>query len=525
MSYKKIRNADTVRYTSGGSTGAIATTVEDQLVRVLHVRDFGALGDGATNDTVAIQNALDALVSGDILEFGAGRYVVEATLTVTVGGVTIRGRNATQNGGNNQGPTAHIILAVNGITAFELNTFQGTGTYVTPSATGTASTFTSPTLEPTEIVFDGLAIHNRMGAEANTLIGIDGTGMINSAITVMNCHFSRIDIGILGAVSGQSLVVRDNYFLAVQTASISTCAIDTLIANNHFGGSGPIVTPTGTTSQRLSVIGNIWNGGPPTNLYIDSSAGLSLDAFIFSNNHIFAGAADPVFLLTNVADFVISGNSINVSGSVQFTIDSTSDAGTITGNTITSGSATIPIFSIDGDNILVASNTLVTIDGDPIIDILSGANNTRVLGNSFLTVAGAVVEIGTAVTDGGTNSIISSGAPLDEQIDVVIYTELYAPDAQRNFPIRLNAKYPVTVVNMTHRLDSGTTSATLEIDGVAIGGLEDIAISSAEGTEGATGANSLFAGNELSVQLTGESSPETLALSIKTVRILPSGGG
>ena len=90
----------------------------------------------------------------------------------------------------------------------------------------------------------------------------------------------------------------------------------------------------------------------------------------------------------------------------------------------------------------------------------------------------------------------------------------------RDYTISLSAKFPTTVVDMNHRLDSGTTVATLKIDGVVIGGLEDIAVSSTEGTEGATGANDIAIGQELVLSLTGETGPaDILAISIKTARV------
>ena len=53
-------------------TGATATTVQDKLAQTVSVKDFGAVGDGVTNDTVAIQAAIN---SGKDLFFPAGTYL------------------------------------------------------------------------------------------------------------------------------------------------------------------------------------------------------------------------------------------------------------------------------------------------------------------------------------------------------------------------------------------------------------------------------------------------------------------
>jgi hypothetical protein len=49
----------------------------------MNVRDFGAKGDGVTDDTAAIQAALDALQSGGTLLFPEGDYIITSTLTLT----------------------------------------------------------------------------------------------------------------------------------------------------------------------------------------------------------------------------------------------------------------------------------------------------------------------------------------------------------------------------------------------------------------------------------------------------------
>ena len=89
-----------VGYTQGGS-GAVATTVQSKLRQLVSVMDFGATGDGATDDTTAISNAIQSMTNGGILYFPSGTYlcsssVVNATtipqsITFLAGGAGVQG--------------------------------------------------------------------------------------------------------------------------------------------------------------------------------------------------------------------------------------------------------------------------------------------------------------------------------------------------------------------------------------------------------------------------------------------------
>lgn len=72
-------NAGLVTYTAG-YPNAVAQTVQDKLEQYVCVKDFGAVGDGVTDDTTAIQNALNGAPGA--VYFPAGTYVINATIEV-----------------------------------------------------------------------------------------------------------------------------------------------------------------------------------------------------------------------------------------------------------------------------------------------------------------------------------------------------------------------------------------------------------------------------------------------------------
>jgi hypothetical protein len=81
---------ETGSFTNAG-TGAVSRTIAARLMETISVKDFGALGDGSTDDTTKIQAALDAAeASGAVVHFPAGQYVITATLLVP-NGVTLQG--------------------------------------------------------------------------------------------------------------------------------------------------------------------------------------------------------------------------------------------------------------------------------------------------------------------------------------------------------------------------------------------------------------------------------------------------
>ena len=73
---------------------AVARTVDSKLKDVVSVKDFGAVGDGVTNDTTAVQAALDAAFA---VFFPAGNYSFDGSLNLRQGNSLIGPGNSNSN--------------------------------------------------------------------------------------------------------------------------------------------------------------------------------------------------------------------------------------------------------------------------------------------------------------------------------------------------------------------------------------------------------------------------------------------
>jgi hypothetical protein len=123
-----VGDASLVSYLPAG-TGAVATTVQTKLRESVSVKDFGAVGDGTTNDTAAIQAAINYVASlrGGVVLFPSGTYRITSTLVIDTANVLLQGAGA---------DIAHDVGALGVLSATQLN-WAG-------SAGGTMMQFVSP---------------------------------------------------------------------------------------------------------------------------------------------------------------------------------------------------------------------------------------------------------------------------------------------------------------------------------------------------------------------------------------------
>ncbi len=225
-------------FTQAG-TGAVARTVQSKLRDVVSVKDFGALGDGVTDDTAAVQAALNI---GGAVYLPTGVYIITAQLTIT---------KRTYLYGD--GPFTTILASsVNGST----NAIQ-----VTPPAGNTSNSwyeFRDFTIAPvvastngavgiavtlpsgaqfTSVIFQSVLIGDFTGVGLlldNTINNQDGF----SVITIRNCGIVN---GIKGIKIGDSVNIEENVILgsgiAIQATSVSG-ARQLVIAKNNLTTDG-----------------------------------------------------------------------------------------------------------------------------------------------------------------------------------------------------------------------------------------------------------------------------------------------
>ena len=95
---------------SGTGTAELSQTVETKLREYISVKDFGAIGDGVVDDTVAIENAINDSPNRGIF-FPAGTYNITRELNITVTSYYIYGEKPAR--GNFIGFTDYFATRIN----------------------------------------------------------------------------------------------------------------------------------------------------------------------------------------------------------------------------------------------------------------------------------------------------------------------------------------------------------------------------------------------------------------------------
>lgn len=138
-------------------SAAVTNTTESKLREKVSVKEFGATGDGITNDTAACQLAIDSLPNGGILHFPPGEYLI-GNLNLNIRGLKVRG----------EGKHATKIYPVNGANVFVIgeNKIEVSGFWFRPAR----------------------LVSGKQSATRCNCLYVKNVGDIDSAIAWLNIH-------------------------------------------------------------------------------------------------------------------------------------------------------------------------------------------------------------------------------------------------------------------------------------------------------------------------------------------------
>jgi hypothetical protein len=349
-------------HTFGSHHHQIVQPAPVQAVPTVNVRDFGAVGDGVTDDTNAIQNAFNtAQASGKGVLFPAGTYL--HTSTVTANSIPLFG----VGGGS-------TLLANN------------------PNSTALILTGVSPSIQNMVVS----SIQASSGSEDttpthSTLLVQGAQGFVVQRITIVQ-GMGRVGVFLQQSAVGNASGVTFNGTGSDQDVGIQMdgCANVSLLGNLMLneGIAVCIESLSNFVSQSIAIIGNS----------ISTSAPLGSGICIFS--------ATTAVNIMDVSQNQIQippapGNlAISIQGANNYSVSQNITSGGVTG---------IFLFNQDGASGTVSQNTFRNCEATGAV-LFSTSNGTlQFIGNQFGECNGALLP-NTAVIDcspsGGPDSII-----------------------------------------------------------------------------------------------------------------------
>jgi len=395
-----------------GSTGAVNRPINIKLQDWVHVKDFGAIGDGTADDTTAIQNALNA--SSAVYFGGPGNtYKITAALTVNSGQV-IFGEFATVQQTTNNTQMFNIgtqsNITITGINAVGVGTdfidsdsSLAVGVYTTGTGASNIlvenNKFTN--FSYTAVRFVGVT----NGYANNNIIAGPGTPILTPG-TSYRCYGLLADVGcnIINFNNNQisktaqgitlnyasNVIVDSNQLNNIVSQHGIYCGnntYDIIMSNNiinspYYIGIKCQTSDTSATvnNQNVSITGNVINNAGDQGIFVGNADGAS------AHTH-------------KVENVTITGNSVRYSGGYNINVNNAQNC-IISSNVVQNSSQ---------GGIILQSNNYVTVEGNHVLNafwsgILDGYSNTNVT-----ITNNKIVDCAVATLTGNTYGIFFQG--------------------------------------------------------------------------------------------------------------------
>ena len=270
--------------TTNGGTGSVTRTVASKLNDTVSVKDFGAVGNGITNDTAAIQAAMDS--GAFVINFPAGIYKISAAININ----------------------AAMIINGSGTTATQIVTYNAT-----------ANMFNINTAYSVE--FNDLKLVTAVTQTAGAFI--NGPSAVINGFTKLNrCHFASCFNGF-NAVNIVFFQVNDCYFANYRSNAIVVSSplspdtgVSTITSSIFDAGTNASTAILQKSSGGLRVLNNYFiHGAYHYTGSFDEPSTATSDLIILGNIFEYATTAIIAFLTSGATYFgkiIIESNIINL---------------------------------------------------------------------------------------------------------------------------------------------------------------------------------------------------------------------
>lgn len=389
----------------------------------INVLDYGAVGDGVTDDTSAITNAVAACVAENkTLYVPTGVYIIKeidsesfsifaesnAVFKLKTGGAYIFNID-----GTNSFTWQNIILDGNGETAYAYTIANVDGVVMNDvSVTGFADRC---------CVFEQSATNVQIvGGTYSDCTGADVLVLKSNYNTITGCHFrdiqehavrfgrfssdAAVDSGCYSTVSGCTFdnVTNDPVLCELNSKFIT-------VENNNFFEARNIckITPATDDCHSINVIGNTLR--KPKGVVSGFTRGVSAldsDRVTVANNVIDLAGSEVGGVTTNADAGIVVGTNCTVSGNV-ITGASANNGISCEANTSVNGNVikdfVVNGIGINGDSCSITGNTLVS-EENSVRGIRSGNSDTTATGNNIKLTG--TTTIGFSGTSGATYATV-----------------------------------------------------------------------------------------------------------------------
>lgn len=353
-------------FTAAGA-GAVVRVVQDKLREWVSVLDFGAKGDGVTDDTAALNAAAAAAAGKALLHVPAGTYMVDGTNNSIASGPT--------SGGWVLPSDTHVIMAAGAAITVKTNALAGYTAILIADADNV-------TIRGGQVIGDRLnhTYNNVFDTLANLNAGVYRTKTINDGTNLFadgQTAYVTADGGNNGTylktagVWNKTSGALPNYYthefgFGVEVVGSTNVLIEGVVMKN-FTGDGAIVLNRSTAQQAMNVRfeGCTFDSNRRQGISFITGKALQARGSFFSN----------IGVRLNNQDGTAPRAGIDIEAGTVTKCD-----GVLVSNNVFRG-CTIGVSQFDGNNVTISGNQ---IDGATGGGISWGSGvNTAIVGNSL----------------------------------------------------------------------------------------------------------------------------------------------